>query len=205
MGAACPQPSTAHHRPATCLQASRRRDSQATELTSQLTRAQVLLKQREAAMSSLQQQLEAARARPGSAATAAAAAAKVANATPKGPLSRQNSDEEALAAEVSQKSQRIKQLEAELATARAATAAAASAAIASPRQLTPREREESGVAVVGEGSMSSFEANRLRSLKGECETWKGRSESLMAQVKELQRQQQASQHARWGGQGVGWG
>lgn len=59
-------------------------------------------------------------------------------------------------AEVNQKSQRIRQLESEVAEAKALAAA------------TPRH------------------------IKAECASWRDRSESLMAQVKELQRAQQAS-------------
>lgn len=62
-----------------------------------------------------------------------------------------------------------------------------------PRRLTRRESvEESGMSVVGGGGLSSFEANRVRSLRAEAESWKDRSESLMNQNRELQRQQQAA-------------
>lgn len=178
-------------------QATRRDRSQVTELSQQLTKAQALLKQRDAALAALGQQLDAAKARnssaggpvsgPGTPTVLQASA----GGTPKGPLSRQNSDEEALVAELSQKTARISALEAELAEANARVAA-----------LTPRRRdsiEESGVVAVGSGgSLSSYDANRLRSMRAELETWKDRSESLMAQVRELQRQQQARDYCGCG-------
>jgi DNA repair exonuclease SbcCD ATPase subunit len=154
------------------------------ELSATLGKVQALLKQRDAAVSSLTAALDAARARPGS-----GKVPPLALLTPKGPLSRQNSDEEALVAEVTEKAQRIRQLEAELAEVKS------KAAEMTPRRLTRRESvEDSGVAVVGGGaSLSSYEANRLRTLTAECASWRDRSESLMAQVKELQRAQQASE------------
>lgn len=175
-------------------QAARRDRTQVTELTQQLAKAQALLKQRDAAVTSLGQQLDAAKARhssaggpgsgPGTPTMLQSSASSLAALTPKDPLSRQNSDEGALVAELAQKTARISALEHELAEVNARVAA-----------LTPRRREsvdDSGVAAVGSGgSMSSFDANRLRSLRAEVETWKDRSESLMTQVRELQRQQQA--------------
>ncbi len=191
----------------TPLQASRRDRSQVTELTQQLAKVQALLKQREAAVAALGQQLDAAKARhssaggpgsgPGTPTMLQGSASSLAGTTPKGPLSRQNSDEEALVAELAQKTARISVLESELAAVNARVAA-----------LTPRRRdsiEDSGVAAVGSGgSMSAYDANRLRSLRSEVEMWKDRSENLMTQVRELQRQQQAR---GWQGSagGGGWG
>jgi hypothetical protein len=136
---------------------------------------QALLKQREAAVGSLSAALDAARARPGGGGAPPAV-------TPRGPLSRQNSDEEALVAELHEKAARIRELEGELAELKAR------AAQLTPRRPTRREEvEESGVAVVGGGGLSAYEANRMRALRTEAESWRDRAESLMGQVKELQR------------------
>lgn len=177
-------------------QSSRRDRSQAAELSQQLSQAQALLKQRDAAVSSLGNQLASANVRHSGSGGATRAAP-----TP----SRQGSEEEALSGQLSAKTARISKLEAELAEAKSRLAktggAAMSALTSAPTSATipgstPRRRESlegEGVAVVGGGGMSAYDANRLRTLRAEVETWKDRSENLMAQVRELTRAQQSSE------------
>ncbi|PRW33926.1 kinesin K39 [Chlorella sorokiniana] len=180
-------------------QSARQQKGQSGELAVQLERVQALLKQRDAALVQLNSQLDAARSRPGSSTGAAPVAAAP---VPRAPLSRHNSDVNAqaqqamadklaeLGVELGEKEKRIASLEEELAEARGKTTEL------TPRRIDPRRREsieESGMAVVGSGAgMSAFDANRMRTLRAEAESWKDRSESLMGQVRELQRQQQAT-------------
>lgn len=160
---------------------------QAGDLMEQLVRAQTLLRQRDAALAQLTAQLDAATARRTSASGGAAP-------PPPRPLSRHNSGagDAALLAELADKASRIKALEEELAEARSRIQ------VLSPRPLSRRESvEESGLAVVGGGGLSAHDANRLRALRAEGESWRDRAEGLMGQVRELQRERQVS------GRGVG--
>lgn len=103
----------------------RQHKSQHGELAAQLERVQTLLKQRDAAVSQLTAQVDAARSRPGSSGGAAPLAA-----APRPPLSRHNSDVGAqaqqamadklaeLGLELGEKEKRIASLEEELAEAR---------------------------------------------------------------------------------------